>query len=431
MNDLFDLLRRFGWLTVFTIPVLLLGCHYWDRLNKIWRTVLFLACCALIALSGAVLALKMRNNIATPPHFDFQLFWTYGRTAVEHRNPYDQQQLIDTAKTIATDEGDLAELYFLYPPGTLLLFAPLGLTDLRSAAVGWQVFLILSMILNTVILWRLFARGDGPHAFLLTTVLFLMFHPTYQTVHFAQTNFLLLLCVLLFWIFRERWVGGAALGVGILVKPFLGLMPLYLLVRRRWAALCACIVTGTVLTLGAASLLGANLLASYIWRNPIAHDMPDKLYTEKINQSLLATLLRWTHFDLSINSPYALPLFWVFAGMLGAATVVFIIRAREENDDWAVALLLNTSLLVYPKTLEHYCLLLIVPLFLIWQDRDRLPGGPWLAAVAIGTAYAGVATHQAFFTLVLVWLILVVMGSFPRPTPNAAERGAEFTGGRF
>ena len=219
MTDLLNILRIFGWTSMLAIPVVLMCMHHWDRLGKLGRAIVWLVCLGLITASGSVLALKLQSNIAAPPHFDMQLFWTYGRTVVEQRDPYDMTELAETAKTIESEENTQEELFFLYPPSTLLLFAPLGTTGLRGACIGWQACLVLAMAVNIFALWSLFADRRSAHTLLLTALLLLMLHSTYQTVHFVQTNFLLLLCVLGFWAFRDRRAGGAALGVGILVKP--------------------------------------------------------------------------------------------------------------------------------------------------------------------------------------------------------------------
>jgi hypothetical protein len=48
-----------------------------------------------------------------------------------------------------------------------------------------------------------------------------------------------------------------------------------------------------------------------------------------------------------------------------------------------MALTIILGLLLFPKTLSHYSLLLLVPMFLIWRERDLLPGKHWTAIVIL------------------------------------------------
>ena len=67
-------------------------------------------------------------------------------------------------------------------------------------------------------------------------------------------------------------------------------------------------------------------------------------------------------------------------------------------------------LLLYPSTLAHYSLMLILPLLLLWRERQG--GSSEVAIVALATLVVGVTgvAHgtYAFWATAAVWLVFAV-----------------------
>ena len=403
------MLRSVWWISILPIPVLLLGYHYRDRLTSklkwAWTLLAVLFAMGLLGIAAHVAS----SNIAEPPQWDFQLYWLLGRAAAVGVDPYDTESLRELARPLNSDEDFLAEVLCVHPPPSLLLYAPLGWFDIQTACFLWYVFHAGILVLDVFLLWRLLLREDGPAGLLLTVVLLMGLRASLTTVVFAQVSFLLLLLFLLFWRSPTRFWGGFWLGAGIFVKPVLAPFALWMLPCRHWRG-----VAGVALACGAACtaailMLGWDSFFAYFTHNPLVYDMPDYYYTEVINQSLLATMLRWTGHDLTLASPYSNLPFILSALVLTAATVALLIVLPRERFHWGLALLLVLCLLLFPKTLTHYAVLLVVPVMLTWSQRDEMPGGA-IAVVGFATlTYVLVGAKLVFWAMLLNWLVLAAV----------------------
>ena len=180
-----------------------------------------------------------------------------------------------------------------------------------------------------------------------------------------------------------------------------------------------------VAALAAASLLtiavfGWTLFTRYFTANPVVKHMPASLYTEDINQSLLAAVLRVTSADLSRTSPFGHPLFLGIASLLALASAFLIFRRRTQEDDVSLALISVLGLLLFPKTLAHYAVLMLPALFCAWKIRLRFPGGPWAAGVFSSAVFGLVGARQAFWGFALGWTMFVAVMVRDQLRPRAA-----------
>jgi hypothetical protein len=145
--------------------------------------------------------------------------------------------------------------------------------------------------------------------------------------------------------------------------------------------------------------------------------MPGRYFSAEVNQSLLATVLRWFAGPGSgppdprtLLAPQIL--FLAIAAAITLATVLLVRRLGEVRDDLGFLLVLALALLVYPGTLYHYGVILIVPLVWLWAGRGRL-GVPAPAAGVLVTAYfvlvGGSHARYVFAGIALVWCALAVV----------------------
>jgi len=202
------------------------------------------------------------------------------------------------------------------------------------------------------------------------------------------------------------------LALGVLIKPVCALLMLYVVFRRRWRTLA-----GAALTVGGASLLtisvfGWHTFAAYFVHSPVAR-MPTDVYTESMNQSLLAQILRLSYYDFAAGSPLTHPVFVLLAAGLVAATV-FLATRPTADDDLVLALTIPLALLLYPGTLAHYSVDLLVPLLALWSRRHTVPGGA-LVAIALLTiefAVLNAADSVALIGNAVAWLAIATVETY-------------------
>jgi hypothetical protein len=292
------------------VAVIAFVCHRRARLNESYRPALVGALLGMTITFGLLLALRMYRNVLDPSEWDFQSFWLFGQVAAAKYNLYDPRHYTQIATSLGLSPSrefvvEIVNVGFVYPPPTAFLFLPLSWFESMSAALlAWYVVQGLMLIATIYLSWSIFLRGSGKLGLLLAATTLLALWPTWRTVSDAQTNFAMLSVVLLFWRDRHSPRAGVWLVVGTVIKPFVAGLSLYLLLRKNWKALLAAVAATIAVTIVTVLGFGSETFVSYFTAGPTSR-VPEWVYTEGVNQSLLATVLRLTQADLSHTSPLA------------------------------------------------------------------------------------------------------------------------------
>ncbi len=384
---------------------------HWSGLPRL-RGAIRLLLLLVIASALADQAWVIRTNVQQPREWDFPHFWLFGQATAHGANPYEHGTLQELAAPLKPSETLSAQLHCWYPPQSQLLFAPLGHFSLRPAMQGWYVFLELILVCDIWLMWRLFARAHGLDGLLMTAAAVLSLTATTETLFYAQTNFLVLLAVLLYWRDRDHWRAGVWIALGMFVKPLVALIALDLFVRGRLRA----VLSGALVTLAATglttALFGPELFRDYITRNPVANDYPAEIAAEWVNQSLLATILRIQGVVPSGHgSPILMPLHLTLVALLMGLTAWWLYRCQSADRSWALAMTLPMAFMAYPATMAHYSVLLLIPvMLLLFEPTPRLQRR-LVSGVLIAAIYGLVAAEQAFLASLLTWAACLVRAS--------------------
>lgn len=391
-------------LSLLLTPVMLVGYHYYRSLAAKWRILFAGFMAVVVGISGIRIGQIIRANVAHPPEWDFLIFWLNGRVADQGLNFYEPEHVWQLVQEHQFPFDRPTEVSFFYPPQTMFLFMPLGWFGLQTAHWLWYVFSVGVLVANIILLWRIFLRGSGRGGLLLVAALVFTLKATSMTVYFAQTNFIVLLMLLLFWHERGRRRSGIWLALGISTKPVLAILPMYLVLRRNWRVLASTLAALAVISSLAVLTFGPQTSFSYFTSNPIGH----YFYDDPINASLLGAVLHLTGGNAS--SPLLQPVFVLLSLLLTAVTGWLVFRLDADHADWALSLTLVLALLVYPATLEHYSLLLIAPLLLFWAHRRQFSGGVWSIAGFMTLEYALIRSHCVFTATALIWCVSAGIG---------------------
>jgi hypothetical protein len=401
--------------TLVSVPILLLGFHYRHKLPRRWQILWGILVLAIIVVFGFANASVMYGNIVDPQQWDFLCFWLDGHVAIRGLNFYKPESYQGIPLPIVPDQGFtkvVLEVGFWYPPPTMFLFLPLGLFGLQTAMILWYIVHCVVLVLDIVLLWKIFLSRAGLMGLVLTIALTIVLAGTLSTLRLGQINFLVLLMLLLYWWNRDRPHSGIWLILGTFVKPYLAIMLLYPLLRRQWRVLLTASVTLVAITLLTLSFFGSEIFFSYFTDNPVSR-LPDGFYTDAVTQSLLSTILRITEYDFSDQSPLYYPPFLVLALILTGITcwITFTLEAERANLNLALILLL--SLIVYPGTLNSYSFVLIVPILVIWVNREEIPIVNW-GIVGFLTVVSGLNSHSnyVFVANALLWLALALFSTW-------------------
>lgn len=361
---------------------------------------------------GAWAAFALRAVILSPPEWDFYAFWVRMRVASQGRDFYDPAQYVGMQQTYGLSDAFRREVLdpgFNYPPPTMLFLEPFGFLEPRVAVVAWALLLVVAFLVATLLLHRLFLRERGPAGLALAGALVLMLPATLSTLRVLQTNPLTLALLLLFWRDRDRPRAGVWLALLPVVKPYLGMLWLWPLVRRQMGTIACLALTMVVVAVGTGFFYGFDIYARFL-RSDVLHSHPGWIYSQTVNQSLHSTVVRLLGVPEGHNSPLDVPLTLVLTAVLMAVAVVLMWRAQGPRQPWAIAHLLIVTLMVYPGSLQHYHLLLLVPILLAWSDRDHLPGGTrgTIALLTATWALCLVPTGKAVFAAYLLWWVVTL-----------------------
>jgi len=401
------------------IPLGLIGLRPGRKLSPAWRVLLTVALTLIVVFlvyhQLRVLAAKVHN----PPQWDFLALWLYGKATAMHLDIYRPGFAAQIAAPFHPDASfrrEVIDVGFVYPPTSIWLFLPLGWLGYHGAAALWAAVNLVILLADAYLLWRLFADGGRRDLLALLAAAAILFKlpATPQTIDFLQSNFIALLAVLLLLKDRDNARGGLWLALAFMAKPFLGLMFVYALLRRKWVAALVGAGSLVLVAIGSWIVLGTQTMVTYVANSPYSRQ-PSWVFTEKTNQSLLATILRATRWA-GEYPPTHNPVYLALSAALIAVTVALILRARDR-DDWAFALALLVGLLVYPGTQFFYSDLLIIPALMLWNLSRPSTIASAAVLVFITAEFIAIAQTPAavFVATAANWCIFAVMAAaWPR-----------------
>ena len=172
---------------------------------------------------------------------DFRAYYVAADASHHHLDPYLNHVNVD--ERYADRDWLQVNSRFIYPPSSLVLFAPFARLPYRAAKV---LFATSMATLMALLLFNL--SGRYPRATWIALGLFLSL-PMASNIDNGQVDILILALTLAVFYIRKPWLGGACLGLAIAIKLAPALVVLWLLARRRWAAAAWSLAISAALTL--------------------------------------------------------------------------------------------------------------------------------------------------------------------------------------
>ncbi len=352
----------------------------------------------------AKIGLTMKHQIDSSPEWDFSWFWLYGKIAIQRLNFIDSNNVRQLAQSLHYSSGLINELDFPYLPPTIFLFMWLGYFNFKVAYGLWCILHSIFLLLDTVLLKKIFFPKTNCLGWIFIAVLLLALSGALSNFYFGQTHALLIYLLLLFWQYHNYFRGGAYLALGVLVKPWLIFFLLYAFLKRQWTVLIGFLATLGLSFLLTALYFGATPILNYFTRNsPIRTAL---VYIEPINQSLLSTILRITQYKFTENSPLTHPVFLIATLVIVTSYSIFHLK----NIDLALSIILMLSLLIYPGTLAHYSIFLIIPILMVCRDSEHMFSGLLPAALFVLLQYFFSSYESLTFVVFLLdWIVLIAL----------------------
>src|ERR1700689_3481662 len=113
-------------------PALLLAFHWRKAVPTAVRWAGDALLAATVIVAAVVIGRVAWHTITTPPLWDLQVFWSYGRVAVsggDFYQPAAYHQLFDATRYPPDFVHEVFDVGSFYPPPSIWLFVPLGFFD--------------------------------------------------------------------------------------------------------------------------------------------------------------------------------------------------------------------------------------------------------------------------------------------------------------
>jgi hypothetical protein len=336
-----------------------------------------------VAIWGLSLYLRFRTGTFG---YDFRgSLWKAGRDILDGRSPYP-----------AANASHLVHVgnAFVYPPLAALVSLPLAILPQTAAAAVWS---LLNAAALAAALWLVGTRDWRCYALAFTS------YPVMATLFLGQLNGLLALAVAVAWRFREHArAAGVAVGSAIALKLLVWPLLLWLLFTRRFKAALVSGATAVGLVLGSWAVIGFDGLGTY--PHLLAADAEG---FQNRSHSIVALAMH------SGFSPAAGRAAALVTGLVLLAVAYRELRAGQDNELFAFAVVLVAGIVASPVLHEHYWVVLFVPL------AAARPTAGWRWLLPLGFWISPVEDHmhswQIVSVLVLVGLLLLSLRSPETP----------------
>lgn len=390
-------------------------CYFYlNNKNKVLNKYLWIVYQFIFICSTLIFLYNIVNRIFNPGIWDFTAFYLWGKTAALDYNYYLPENLaiVNSSIRYPFSRLEMYEFYdyivnvgFLYPPQTILLFLPLGYFSFKTSLVLWTIFNSLFVVGCIYLIFDIFFKNSKINGILLVSILLFSLKPSLSTMYFSQTNFILLFLLLLVWKYSENMIGGIFLALAFLVKPYMIIFLIVFFLRKKWKAILY-FITSILFFVGITFILfGKEIFTSYIFNNPSLR-LPDDAFSEEVNQSLNAVLIR----NNIIASENTFAYISLLVGIIIITGIYFFFLSKRKLYDYIWATLLLVGLLIYPGTLIHYGTLLLFIIFQFFNKNNQLGINWYYVPILIGIFYF--LSTFSVFTAITFLLGIVMIKSF-------------------
>jgi hypothetical protein len=394
-------------------------CFYRLRGQKInMKNIYWVIYLALLAVSFYLFADKVIFRLSHHEEpWDFSVFYLNGKVAVAGLNFYEPQNFYDIYKTLGYPASFYKELApevlnvaFVYPPPTMLYFAPLGYLSYNAALTSWTIFNLCFVFGCIYLIYDQFLKPEKLNGLILVASLFFLFSPVRSTVFYSQTTFILLFYTLLIKKYSDKKISGIFLTLAVITKPLMIVLGLFFLLRKKWGAFVYSITSAIALCGLTILLFGWDTFLSYIYNNPTQR-VPEDIYREFVFQSIYSVLLRKGIITFGNASTYT----YIAIGILSLTCIYIFLISKKKLYDFILPILLLISLLLYPGTQGFYSVLLLFIIFQFFDQNSQMKFSSHLNILIIGAVFS-LCTFSEFLCFWFLLAVLVIRaGLFWKP----------------
>jgi len=330
---------------------------------------------------------------------DFDVYYAGSLRLFEGQNPY-----------VVPRES----INYVYPPFTLLFFAPLTLFPLFLASKIWTILSLLFLFASLLLLSRILSMKITSSVFVMITIFSMLSFPVKFTLGMGQINLFILLLVLLgvyFLLSKKNVVSGVFFGTAITLKFFPLLILPYFLLKKKWRVLFYSFVTIASFWLVSVLFVGWELQLYYV--KNVLPGILNASQAAYYNQALSGFLVR----IFGNTSLFDIGKLIITCVLLVISFLVIFKRKRKENAIFEISIIITLSLIVNSFSWQHHFVWLILPFAVAfrevtkkgWVEKITLLIAFFLVAINIKNpgSLPTIAQSHVFFGTFLLWVLLL------------------------
>lgn len=413
------------------IPMAAIFCFYLlASNNKNLKKYVLIVFSVIFFISFFIFCSTIIFRLSNAQVWDFTAFYLYGKVAASGHNFYLPANFHTVFNSLTLPplsyRGFIEEsvnVGFLYPPPTILLFTPLGFLSYQTALICWTIFIILFAIGSIYLIYDLWFKKYKLNGLMLVAILFFILEPVRSTIFFSQTNFIALFLLLLMYKYAHSKYAGIILMLALFTKPYMIIFGIIFIIIKNWKAIIYFIISAVIAVAATFAIFGKDPFITYIFDNPSKH-LPDWVFSESINESLHAVLIR--QHIINLNNPSVYTFISIAILLLTGLYLIYLTRKKLYDYIWAT--LLIVALLIYPGTLDYYGVLLLFIVSQFYNKTNQLSiKNIYFNIIITGIFYY--LTIVSVFSAIIFLLLIVIFKSILDSKRNTGN--SFFNYGRF
>lgn len=364
-----------------------------------------------------LLSYRLYKTYLTIPDWDFLSFYLYSLAGQSGGNFYDPALFNEIFSNLANKPPFRSNFIeacvnvgFVYPPPTMFLLYPLAWVDLQTGFIIWQSIMIAFLVIAVYLLANFFSKENNLTSsriinLLVIINLILLFPNLLQTIRLSQTNTAFLVFLLLMLKKPDHWSSGVMLILLIMIKPLAIFLSVYFIIQKNWKVLTVAFISGIIALLSTGFIFGFDIYLNY-FSSPPTDRMPEWVFSESVNNSLSAHLIRFNQEFFNLLDNTTLMIFTIFIGiLLLIVTSVASWQLSRKSSLLSFVIFIPLSLVIYPGTLSHYSIFLIPVILCVFEIINTKVSTPVsLSMISITIIYI-----TGFFGLFYLNLLLLII----------------------
>jgi hypothetical protein len=334
-----------------------------------------------------------------PVAIDFTAHVTAGKMALsgDLHELYDVRRQWEVQQQFLGSQHPEFVHYYISPPFVAYFYAPLAALPYTTAAGMWTALTIVLLVFSLRLLWPLV---PNLHRYGFGAVLVACFStwPVIELLVDGQDSAIsLLVLVAGLWFLRGRQdsFAGGILGFGVFKPQLFFLIPVLLLLQRRWRALIAWLTTASILTASSIAMVGPDGIRSYL---ALITSESFQRGTQSMDWKMqsLAPLFHalFQGPAVSLATPLTLVVDAILLAMFARMASQPCVGAPRFVLLFALSIL--TGALVSPYFFMYDCVILLVPSLVVLNEAASRPTIRFSLALAYVLAWTTLIRYSMF-----------------------------------